>query len=690
MSELIFTNYIKDIIWGEIPITELEYKIIHSSEFSRLRGIQQMGLMHVVFPDATHSRFQHSIGVMHVADQMLSFIKVIDIEKNKIYKLLPQVEAIPNLRQIFRLAALFHDFGHPPFSHVVEECFRKYPELKECGEIENHLKDFLRRTFLTPKLYTHEEATLYLLRQQGLLSRIKSLIIKELKDEKAIEKIAQILEGKKDSLYAQLHALIDGDIDADKIDYLLRDALYCNARIAFSLKDLLENLYVEKDGKAFYIHPSGINAMNAFLYGRYQLIHDIQHNKNRRIAVQMFIELLASWLFQLSGSERAEQIKKMHIDPEYQDSKLMEELKFSGKEDIRRALFTGNLHYEEKNVFFYWNLDPVSKVCLHSIVSYPPAIIQLQRSLREQLKIPDLLLDIRISKPPDFKVYVLDQQTRFPPVYTWSKTAHGILCESIRDLTVYIYTKKETSWKELKIETFSEMCYKIGVQASTQFLKNTNSLLGTDLIVLGVSAVYSWFSSCSSELGFKEFWIYSQYYFQNFLIKMAKRLNMKIKYEVSKTFNPIFFKDFEILRLAGLLKQREKIIGIPPHSSFYTTKTLTTGELADLLKQKEKIIGIFPYKNYYYYYTPRYDFSITKYGEEYRDLILTSKEIKEIWKKIYNYTTELQNKYKNKIKEFAETEKYTESKERIKEEVSSIRQQIREELFNDGVCIIVP
>lgn len=73
MSELIFTNYIKDIIWGEIPVTELEYKIIYSSEFSRLRGIQQMGLMHVVFPDATHSRFQHSIGVMHVADQMLSF-----------------------------------------------------------------------------------------------------------------------------------------------------------------------------------------------------------------------------------------------------------------------------------------------------------------------------------------------------------------------------------------------------------------------------------------------------------------------------------------------------------------------------------------------------------------------------------------------------------------------------------------
>ena len=99
---------IRDPVYGFIQRFELEEKIIDSSVFQRLRGIKQLALANLVYPGALHTRFEHSLGVMHVAGKLSE--RLIDDDETK---------------RLIRLAALLHDIGHGPFSHVSENILDK-------------------------------------------------------------------------------------------------------------------------------------------------------------------------------------------------------------------------------------------------------------------------------------------------------------------------------------------------------------------------------------------------------------------------------------------------------------------------------------------------------------------------------------------------------------------------------------
>lgn len=139
-KEIIF-----DPIWGVIEISEFEKKIISTREFQRLRRIKQLGFVNLVYPGAEHSRFQHSIGVCHLAKKLVDTInKNLDNNKKYVYyrlmhkdleslpdentqKLLQQLCEHPDLykispyeRIVISLAALLHDISHAPFSHEIE------------------------------------------------------------------------------------------------------------------------------------------------------------------------------------------------------------------------------------------------------------------------------------------------------------------------------------------------------------------------------------------------------------------------------------------------------------------------------------------------------------------------------------------------------------------------------------------
>ena len=104
---------IYDIIHGNIIISPLAKKIIDTEEFQRLRNIKQLGCCNFVFPSATHTRFEHSIGVYHLS------CKYIDILNRK------KVYYNETERKCITLAALIHDLGHGPYSHLFDELFEK-------------------------------------------------------------------------------------------------------------------------------------------------------------------------------------------------------------------------------------------------------------------------------------------------------------------------------------------------------------------------------------------------------------------------------------------------------------------------------------------------------------------------------------------------------------------------------------
>jgi HD superfamily phosphohydrolase len=119
---------IRDPVYGFITFNEWEKEIIDHFVFQRLRRIKQLALTDMVYPGATHTRFEHSLGVMHLATKMYDAIIRDDSNKQLLTeKLNYQESGLKRDRQLVRLAALLHDVGHAPFSHASEAIISKNP-----------------------------------------------------------------------------------------------------------------------------------------------------------------------------------------------------------------------------------------------------------------------------------------------------------------------------------------------------------------------------------------------------------------------------------------------------------------------------------------------------------------------------------------------------------------------------------
>ena len=126
-----YPHKIRDPIYGFIYFNDFERKFIDHPFFQRLRRIKQLAMTDYVYPGACHTRFEHSLGVMHLASEM--FDKIVSNDKN--ISMLDEnngitKESLERHKQIIRLAALLHDIGHGPFSHVSDSIFPKNPDGK--------------------------------------------------------------------------------------------------------------------------------------------------------------------------------------------------------------------------------------------------------------------------------------------------------------------------------------------------------------------------------------------------------------------------------------------------------------------------------------------------------------------------------------------------------------------------------
>ena len=246
---------VRDPIHGFIRIEDRECEIVDVPVLQRLRRIRQLAMAYLIYPGAMHSRFEHTLGVLHVAGLLCRRLNI----------------DAPHSRLI-RLAALLHDIGHGPFSHVSEEVLADLAS----DEVKN-------QAGVIDKI--HELITRNIIQTDASLRRLVS-------DRDAEDIIHLLDKGLDQPIYRDL---VSGPLDADKQDYLLRDSYYCGVRYGLYDMDRLHSVLAREadvNGDVLVLEDDGIHTLEQFVLARYYLTTQVIRHKGRLISDAMLVRAL--------------------------------------------------------------------------------------------------------------------------------------------------------------------------------------------------------------------------------------------------------------------------------------------------------------------------------------------------------------------------------------------------------------
>lgn len=276
---------IRDPLHGAIPVDGAEIAVIDHPIVQRLRGIRQLGFAHLAFPGATHTRFLHSLGAMHLAGRAFDACFRDDPFGDPGRR--------RQLRRCVRMAALCHDLGHPPFSHAVEFAL---PALGELGLEARHGGGSGRRA-------SHEDYTLLLLTQSPLAATIDANFAF------TAAHVAALISGSVQvaddffvedgcDLRALLSQLISSELDVDRLDYLVRDSVFTGAKYGevdtgWLISHLTRHVDAEDrvclalDGRALY-------ALDDFLMARFHMFLMVYFHQKSAVYEEMLKRTIAA------------------------------------------------------------------------------------------------------------------------------------------------------------------------------------------------------------------------------------------------------------------------------------------------------------------------------------------------------------------------------------------------------------
>jgi len=282
MSEYPYT--FRDPIHGFIEFNQLEWDIINSPAFQRLRRIRQLAWTDMVYPGAMHTRFEHSLGVCHVATRL--YDSIVGNDKDILeaeYQIFDS--GIRRQRQIIRLAALLHDLGHGPFSHAAEEVFPfknsedRYVHEEYSGSIAaNLLSDLIENHPFNTNNFSIK------------VSDINDIFVPNSKNKSSI-------------LWKEI---ISGQMDADRMDYLLRDSYHCGVSYGrYDLNRVINTICLNEDseigGHVVGVDEAGTHAVEGLLIARYMMFTQVYFHKTRVIFDYHLEEALKAILQEQGG-----------------------------------------------------------------------------------------------------------------------------------------------------------------------------------------------------------------------------------------------------------------------------------------------------------------------------------------------------------------------------------------------------
>lgn len=243
--------FIRDPLWNNIRIDGPFLRLADTPVVQRLRYVRQLGLAHLVYPGATHSRFEHALGAFHLANRTLRRFQ----EAGMLHEMAPDEAAV------VAAAALLHDIGHYPFSHALEEIGAMH----------------------------HEAVAEPMITGGDVAAILRSEIAAD-----APERVFALMRGESDS---PLQGLISGSLDLDKTDYLKRDALMCGVPYGeIDVDRLLHALVIVQDphlGRAAVgVLEKALSALESLLFAKYQMYRNVYWHHAVRSPTAMYKRLV--------------------------------------------------------------------------------------------------------------------------------------------------------------------------------------------------------------------------------------------------------------------------------------------------------------------------------------------------------------------------------------------------------------
>jgi len=304
------SKLIMDPVHGGIPLFPHEVAVIDHPLFQRLRNICQNDILSLVFPGATHSRFLHSIGVMHVGERIfLSMVKsYLETRhyKSKTKTSNAQFYAIDYFNKVIRLACLLHDCGHSSFSHQ----FTRVSTIKKMMSDPDLFKKLWGNITVgelyksSPVVIEHEHYSIrcayqILLDTDVLASGINPIDVLSIMETTSSTPsdlfcehakyfwefiVGETNESAPTLVRELLSSIISGEVDADRADYMLRDGFHSSVTIGgFNLDHLLSNLRFgwapNEPWLGLAVTSKGLSALEDFVYSRYQMYRHVYAHK---------------------------------------------------------------------------------------------------------------------------------------------------------------------------------------------------------------------------------------------------------------------------------------------------------------------------------------------------------------------------------------------------------------------------
>lgn len=246
---------LRDPIHGLIRVTDQELQVINTRAMQRLRRIKQLAMADLVYPGAVHTRFEHSIGTLHLAQRILDRLR----ERG--------VKITQEDERIVRLSSLLHDVGHGPFSHVAEDLLEEHYKPSEVGTAAARDK-------------IHEKITVDIVAKWSGFDCLLSF------EER--KRIHRIIEGSHERDF--LRDIVSSNLDADKMDYLLRDGHYAGVQYGmFDIEKVIDSCMMHESSGQSYLHveEAGVFAVEQLVIAKWHMTQQVYAHRVRVISDSM-------------------------------------------------------------------------------------------------------------------------------------------------------------------------------------------------------------------------------------------------------------------------------------------------------------------------------------------------------------------------------------------------------------------